>query len=138
MKLLYGLFVSSLLVNPVTAYAAKDATQEVDEIVRQEPQNSRPQYIIHSVANILAHVGSIVGDPHNKPNVGQNVGGILGNIVNIAIAAAHRDCKTKDELLAYLRDLSIYLSKEFDLDKEIARIIKEESEEIKRNPFIVD
>jgi len=125
MKRLPILLLTPLLLLSVIAYATHrgdDATHEVEEIVLENP---KPQIIIHSVANILAQIGSIIGNPHNKPNVGQNVAGILGNIVNIALIASKRGFTTEQEIMDYLVN-------ELHLDQEIRRIIEHEAEEVRR------
>jgi len=127
MKRLSILLLTPLLIIATATHAeddGNDATREVEEIA-QEAQNAKPQVILHSIANIVAHIGSIVGNPHNKPNVGQNVTGILGNIVNIALAASHRGLKTEEEFMAYFID-------ELHLDQELRAIIEQEAQEIRR------
>lgn len=119
MKLRYILLLPSLV-----CFTPVHTLQELDDLPEQAP-NLKPQVIIHSVANILAQIGSIIGNPHNKPNVGQNVAGILGNIVNIALIASHRGLKTEREIMDYLIN-------ELHLDQEIRRIIEHEAEEIRR------
>lgn len=108
-----------------------DATREIDEIALEQAHNPKPQIILNGIANIVAHIGSIVGNPHNRPNVGHNVTGILGNIISIALAASQRGYKTEDELWIYLID-------ELHLDQELRRIIEHEAEEIDRKRACIE
>jgi len=126
MRLLSRLvIVLPLLLAPVIH--AKQNWQHVQEIEEEipvaQPPNEKPQIIIQSVANIISHVGSIVGDPHNKQTIGQNVTGILAHIVNIALVAGKRTYKNQQELLTALCD-------ELHLDEETRVIIQQKLEEI--------
>lgn len=120
MKFVHICALTPLLLLSLTTYTqreAPDATEEVEEI--QQVENPKAQVIIHSVANIVAHVGSIAGDKHNKPNICHNVAGIIGNIANIILAAKHHRCKTEQELLDYLIN-------DLHLDELLTNIIEQE------------
>ena len=123
MKQMYRFFFVSLLITASFATAdCINATNELDQI-DQAPLNPKPQEIGNGIANIVTHISAIVGNPHNRPNVVQNTIGILGNIVNIALVAANRGYKTKQQIMDYLIE-------ELHLDQELRCIAECEEEKI--------
>lgn len=133
MNRLQSLFLTPFLLLSIhTEQRCNENAQEiVVDIPLQSRPNEKPQIIIGSVANILAHVGRIVGNPHDKPNLGENVTGILANIINIALAAGKKDYKHRQELLSSIFD-------ELHLDQEIREIIKLKVEEIQEESHTED
>jgi len=57
---------------------------------RDEEKEAKTQAALCNVATIASGVASIVQNPHDKVNVGQNVGSILSGIIGIALLASHR------------------------------------------------
>lgn len=128
MKRIFMFLVIPLLFNVAALHSEtwnEDVSLEIEQIALDEPPNAKPQAILHSIANIVAHIGSIIGNPRNKQNVGHGVTGILGNIVNIALVASHRGLRTEPELLDFLVN-------ELHLDQELKRMITQEAIKIHR------
>lgn len=66
--------------------------------------------VLHHFSQIVSHFFNIVKDPKDSKNVGQNVTGILANVVTIA-AQAFKSGElsldaTPDEILAYAQEKS--------------------------------
>jgi hypothetical protein len=128
MKLTHTLFLTPLLLIATTTHADQiyvDAQwqEPIQEIAPKPRPNEKAAAIIGSVAGILNGVGTIVDNPRDKQNISQGVTGILAHIINIALMAGKRDCKSRQELFDLIFD-------ELHLDQEMREIIKLKVEKI--------
>lgn len=130
MKLTQNPFLTPLLLLATITHANQicievQLQEPIQEIAPKPRPHEKAAAIIGSVAGILNGVGTIVDNPRDKQNIGQGVTGILAHIINIALMAGKRDCKSRQELLDLIFD-------ELHLDQEMRETLKRKVEEIQQ------
>ena len=105
-----------ILASFSSSYGEGQTIQTTLPVQQQQQQPQQPakedtgSVVLHHFGNIVGHFFSIVKDPKNATNVGQNVTGILSNIVTIA-AQAFKSGElsldaTPEEIMVYAQEQS--------------------------------